>query len=590
MPHLAPTVRSRWQAPVTLADLFLMLVLAILALGMVEVFQQWAASLHTKVDIDLSPWSLPNYTILSLSRGLLAYVISLGFTLVYGYWAAKHRASGRLLIPMLDILQSIPVLGFMPGLVLALIAIFPTRNIGLEMAAVLMIFTGQAWNMTFSYHRSLTSLPKDQAEAAQTFRFSWWQRLRWVELPASVTGLVWNSMMSMAGGWFFLMLSETFTLGERDFRLPGLGSYMQEALNQGNWLAMTWGVVAMVTMIVLLDQILWRPLVVWAERFRVEDSAAEVAQQSWFLDLLHHSKILRAIGRWRALRQQAEVRLKSQAPRRSEADLARQALAADKFGLGLAWTALTALIILLVWGAWVLLGQLLQVPWAAPHVAEGPVPVSWLEIFRGSGLTALRVAGALILGTMWALPVGLAIGRSPTWSRRLQPVVQVAASFPAPMLFPLFLMIFQWIGLPLGIGSMILMLLGTQWYVLFNVIAGAQAIPSDLREATTAFRLTTFQRFFRLEAPGIFPALVTGWVTAAGGAWNASIVAEYLTWQNKVYTVDGLGATISVAATRADYPGLAASVTFMAIAVVLINVIVWRRLHHLAQGKFSLTK
>ncbi len=575
------------RSRLALSDILLILGFVGLVLGMIDVFHEWAGTLQAKVEIDLSLWSLPHYTILSLSRGLLAYAISLGFTLIYGFWAAKHRASGRLLIPMLDILQSIPVLGFMPGLVLSLIAVFPGSNIGLELAAVLMIFTGQAWNMTFSYHRSLTTLPKDQAEAAQTFRFSWWQRLCWVELPASVTGLVWNSMMSMAGGWFFLMLSETFTLGERDFRLPGLGSYMQEALNQGNWPAMAWGVLAMVLMIVLLDQLLWRPLVVWAERFRVEDSAAEIAQQSWFLDLLHASKLLHAVGRWRATRQQAAGRQSAQ--RVSEADLARQSLTAEKFGNGLGWSALIVLVILLSWGAWMLVGQLLQVPWSAPHASVGPTPISWLEIGRGAGLTGLRVAGALILGTLWALPVGLAIGRSPTWSRRLQPVVQVCASFPAPMLFPLFLVIFQWVGLPLDIGSMILMLLGTQWYVLFNVIAGAQAIPSDLREATAAFRLTPLQRFVRLEAPGIFPALVTGWVTAAGGAWNASIVAEFLTWHNKVYTVDGLGATISVAATRADYPGLAAAVTFMAIMVVAINVILWRRLHHLAQGRFSLT-
>lgn len=577
--------RARRLLRLRVADLWLVLGLAVLVVGLIGVGREWIGDLRPTVIIDLSPWSLPGYTMLSLSRGLLAYALSLGFTLVYGYWAAKHRASGRLLIPLLDILQSIPVLGFMPGLVLGLIAIFPSSNIGLELAAVLMIFTGQVWNMTFSYHRSLTSLPKDQAEAAQAFRFTWWQRLRWVELPASVTGLVWNSMMSMAGGWFFLMLSETFTLGERDFRMPGLGSYMQEALSRGNWLAMGWGVLAMVTMIVVLDQVLWRPLVVWAERFRVEDSAAQVAQQSWFLDLLHRSVLVRRVSRWWAAR-------RTTAAREATTDgIQHRAAAGDPvWGSWLAWTALSLLVLLLSWGTWHLIGQLLQVPWWSSPVAGEATRIAWWDIIRGAVFTALRVAGALCLGTLWALPVGLAIGRSPTWSRRLQPVVQVAASFPAPMLFPLFLMIFAWFGLPLAVGAMILMLLGTQWYVLFNVIAGAQAVPSDLREATAAFRLSSRQRFFSLEVPGIFPALVTGWVTAAGGAWNASIVAEFLIWKGTVYSVDGLGATISVAAAHADYPALAAAVTFMAVAVVGINLVLWRRLHHLAQDRYSLTK
>ncbi len=583
-----PSITEAEDHPaVLLIDGLLLLSVIGLVWAAMPVVRQWTGALPTTVVIDLSPWALPGYVMLSLTRGLAAYALSLGFTLVYGYWAAKHRPSGYVLLPLLDILQSIPVLGFMPGLVLGLMALFPGSNLGLELAAVLMIFTGQVWNMTFSFHRSLTSLPKDQADAARVFRFSWWQRLRWVELPFATTGLVWNSMMSMAGGWFFLMLSETFTLGARDFRLPGLGSYMQQALIVGDWSAMIAGIFAMIAMITVLDQVLWRPLVVWAERFRVEDSAAETTQQSWFLTLLRRSHLLNHRSRHTPLPMPDGV---LSAPNSEKAKhIPRAAASAFSWGTGLAWLGFAVLIIGLGWGAWALVMQVIQVPFSHISAAFGAEHVvSWLDIAHGAGLTALRVFGALVLATLWALPVGLAIGRSPTWSRRLQPVVQIAASFPAPMLFPLFLLLFLSVGLPLGIGAMVLMLLGTQWYVLFNVIAGAQAVPSDLREATAAFRLSRIRRFLTLEVPAVFPALVTGWVTAAGGAWNASIVAEYLIWKEQIYAVDGIGSLISAAAAHANYPVLAAAVTFMAVVVILINVVLWRRLRQLAAERFSL--
>src|SRR5262249_32898330 len=265
--------------------------------GLVDVESQWTRPRRLSVDIDLSPWALPQYTLLSLARGLIAYVISLLFTLVYGYWAAKDKVAARILIPLLDILQSIPVLAFLPGLLLALSNAFPSSNIGLELAAVLLIFTGQAWNMTFSFYYSLRSVPADQQEAATLYRFNWWQRLKWVELPFSTMGLVWNSMMSMAGGWFFLMISESYRLGDVDFRLPGVGSYMSVAVDKGRVDAMIWALVAMLIMIVGLDQFLWRPVVVWAQKFRVEEGGSEVNPTSWFLNLLRRSGLLRFVGR-----------------------------------------------------------------------------------------------------------------------------------------------------------------------------------------------------------------------------------------------------------------------------------------------------
>src|SRR5580704_5467645 len=276
-------------------DVFIVVGLAGLLYGLSRVGVEWTGELLPKVDIDPSPWALPRYAFFSLSRGAFAYVLSLGFTLVYGYWAAKDRTAERILVPLLDVLQSIPVLGFMPGIVLALVALFPTSNIGLEMAAVLMIFTGQAWNMTFSFHHSLRSVPREQMEVATLYRFGWWRTLRRVELPFATTGLVWNSMMSVAGGWFFLMITEAFVLGDKDFRLPGLGSYMSVAAANGNVRGQVWAIVAMVAMIVVLDQLVFRPLVVWAQKFRVEEGGDAEAMSSWFYDVLRRSSLLEAL-------------------------------------------------------------------------------------------------------------------------------------------------------------------------------------------------------------------------------------------------------------------------------------------------------
>ena len=545
--------------------------------SLIPVIREWQGGLRTAVTIDLSPWALPGYAILSFWRGFLAYLLSLLFALGYGYWAAKHRPSGRILIPLLDILQSIPVLGFLPGLVIGLISLFPNSNLGLELSAIVMIFTGQVWNMVFSFHASLTSLPTEQAEAAAVFRFTWFQRLRWVELPAATPGLVWNSMMSMAGGWFFLMVSESFRLGDRDFRLPGLGSYMSQALDAGDWPAIIWGILTMIMLIVVLDQLLWRPAVVWSERFQVDETARSEVGRSWTLDLLGNSRLLGWIG-------SRSARLASPPPWHPGAVAAP--VLKPIWAIPLAWTGLAAVLLCSVIGSWFLIDLLIEVPLATP--AHSRVS-SWTAILHGTELTSMRVVGTLLLGTLWALPAGLAIGGSPRWSRLLQPVVQIAASFPAPMLFPLCLLVFAALGLPLGIGAMLLMLLGAQWYILFNVIAGAQAIPGEMRDVAVTFRLGWWLRFTRLELPAVFPSLVTGWVTAAGGAWNASIVAEFITWRRQVYSVDGLGSIISRSAEEADYPALVAAIVTMAVVVVVINRLVWRPLRRLANERFTIT-
>ena len=539
--------------------------------GVVRLAQEWTGTLRPTVSIDLSLAALPGYALLSLSRGLAAYLLSLVFAVGYGSWAAKSRAAERVLVPALDILQSIPVLGFMPGVVLALVAAFPHTNVGLELASVLLIFTGQAWNMAFSHYHALRSIPRDLAEVAQLARFGWWQRFRRLELPASAIGLVWNSMMSMAGGWFFLMVSEAFVLGHHDFRLPGLGSFMTVAAARGDGRAMLAALAAMTLMIVALDQLLWRPAVAWSQRFRLDEGGQAEPIGSWFLDILRSSRTLPWISRGV---QRVASAVHPPRPGRPGPPAARSAASRRASDL-----LLLGLLVPLGLGAMGLAHLLADV--SAPQ---------WRAILGAALLTLARVLACTALATAWALPAGLAIGLSPRLSRVLQPVVQVVASFPAPMLFPAVVAGLSAAGVGLGWGSILLMLLGAQWYVLFNVIAGATAIPADLREAARLYRLGRWQRFRALHLPAVFPYLVTGWITAAGGAWNASIVAEYVTSRGAVLATDGLGARISVAAASGSFGELAASVTVMAVLVVAFNRLVWHRLHRLAEERFALER
>ena len=542
--------------------------------GLLDLARQWTGPYRATVIIDSSPWALPKYTLYSLSRGSIAYVLSLCFTLAYGYWAAKDRVAERVLIPLLDILQSIPILSFLPGFVFALVAAFPSNNIGLELASILTIFTSQAWNMTFSFYHSLRTIPQDQREVAALYRFSAWQGFKWLEVPFATVGLVWNSMMSMAGGWFFLTVSEAFQLGDKDFRLPGLGSFMKVATDEGRYDSMAWAILAMVSMIVALDQLFWRPVVVWAQKFRVEEAGQQEEMHSWFLDWLRRSRILAAAMRQvKKSRQLVEVRR----PRPKAVHTSPKPKTA--IGAAVSLGAFSLLVALLAYGAWRLFQLIQSVSWEV-----------WGLSLGAAGVTLGRVLLSTALGTLWALPAGVAIGLSPRLSRIFQPVVQVIASFPAPMLFPIVIAGFTLAGIPLSWGSIVLMLMGTQWYILFNVIAGAMAIPADLREAARSYRISGWRRFWVLYFPGVFPQLVTGWVTAAGGAWNTSIVAEYVTFKGQTMKTWGLGAQVWEAAQEGNFPLLGASVLVMAVVVVGFNRTVWRRLYHLAEENYSLNK
>jgi len=560
-------------------DLVLLFGLIGLIFGMINVAGEWTGVHRPTIDIDLSPWALPKYTFFSLCRGMIAYILSLLFTFAYGYWAAKDHIAEKVLIPMLDILQSIPVLGFMPPLTLAMVALFPNSNIGLELVAVIMIFTGQVWNMTFSFYQSLRSIPQYLQEAAAVYRFNWFAKATKLEIPFSAIGLIWNSMMSMAGGWFFLTVSESFQLGDKDFRLPGLGSYMSVANDKGDGTAKLFGVIAMILMIVCLDQLLWRPLVVWGQKFRVEEGGGEEGMTSWFLDFLRSSQILQFFQNLFKPKQITSTEAMPPADKPVVPVVAQSSSSRSGFGPIISILAFVGLLGLMGFGAWKIILLFSQVSMN-----------NWILIVSEALATLGRVLVAVGLSAIWTIPVGLWIGLSPRLSRIAQPFVQVAASFPAPMLFSYVIFVMHLMGIPLNWGAIALMILGAQWYILFNVMAGAMAIPSDLLEAARMYGITGWQRFTKVYLPGIFPYLVTGMVTSAGGTWNASIVAEYVTDKGQTLTAFGLGSQISEAAAKADYPMLAASVVVMSLMVVAFNRSVWKRLYRLAEEKYSLSK
>ena len=521
--------------------------------------------------IDLHPSALPKYALYSVMRIAAAYFLSLAFTLAYGYLAAHNAKAERLLIPLLDTLQSIPVLSFLPGVMVAMAALFPTRQLGLELGSILLIFTGQVWNMTFSVYSSMKSVPREMHEAAEVYRLSWWQSLTQLELPYAAIGLVWNSMMSVAGGWFFLMACEMFVLGNRDLRLPGLGSYLQTAASAGNTRAILWGLVVLVTVIVLTDQLVWRPIIAWAEKFKFEQVEATEIPRSPVLELLRRSKLLSLAARvsFRPLREALTLYFAHQSSQ--EKGVATQITK---------WIARA-----------LTLGAVLGVLYAMAKMGRLLISVSRPElggIFWGAGATFLRVEFTILLATLWTLPVGVFVGLRPRLSAIAQPIAQIAASVPATALFPIILLALIRIGGGLGVGSIVLLLLGTQWYILFNVIAGAMALPTDLKEVCDVFRLSTVERWRRLLLPGIFPFLITGLVTASGGAWNASIVAEYFRFQGHTFSTTGLGAVISHATDTGNFSVLLAATVVMAAMVVTVNRLVWRRLYALASTRFKL--
>jgi NitT/TauT family transport system permease protein len=549
---------------------------AVVLLGMVVFLSLGVAlAMHTPPvlrgpDISLDPHVLPYYAGLSIVRMAAAYLLSLLFALWYGRTAAHNHRVERVLMPLLDVLQSVPILSFLPVVLLSLSAVLP-QQVAAELAAIVLIFTSQAWNLVFAWYQGLKTIPNELREASSIFRFNGWLRFKTLELPFAAISLIWNSMMSWAGGWFFLMAAEMFTVGQRDFRLPGLGAYLRAAADHGDLHAIVWGVGALMGVIVALDQLLWRPLLAWSVRFKLEMVTSEVPPSSWCYAVLRSSRVMRWLGEG--------VRL----------------LAARLDRLCMAWSPIPDMSgprrhrawgtylggvlggVLLLYGIFRASGMLLLVPAA-----------QWITVVWGVAATLLRVVVALLLTMAWTIPVGVATGTKPRLAAWLQPLAQIAASVPATALFPVFVLVV--LNLPGGmqLAAVLLMLMGTQWYVLFNVIAGATAIPQDLQYTSRLLQLSRWERWRTLILPALFPYLITGAVTASGGAWNASIVAEYFDFGGAPQAVTGVGALIAQATATGQYPLLLAATLAMILTVSTINRLVWRRLYRLAEERYRL--
>jgi len=542
--------------------------------GLLSLTRYWTTPLTTQTQINLSPWALPTYALFSVARIAVAYLLSLAVSLIYGYVAANNPKAERLMIPLLDTLQSIPVLCFLPPVMIFMVALFPTTQLGLELGSILLIFTGQVWNMAFSVYSSLKSIPREMLEAAQLYRLSWWQKLVQLELPYTAISLIWNSMMSVAGGWFSLIVCEMFVLGNRDLRLPGLGSYLQTASNAGATRSIVWGLMVMVAVIVLIDQIIWRPSIAWSEKFKFEQVEALEAASSPVLEVLRRSTLLSRIARVSVAPAREALTLhfaRGHAVRRANHHRESNV------------TKWTSRLLAAFAGSGVLYAT------GKMGVMLTALKRSDLrEIFWGAGATFLRIELTLVLAALWTIPVGVFIGLRPRLSAIAQPIAQIAASVPAPALFPIVLLLLIRVGGGLGIASIVLLLLGTQWYILFNVIAGASAIPSDLKEVCETFHLSKIQRWRKLILPAIFPYLITGFVTASGGAWNASIIAEYFRFRNQTFSITGLGAVISRATDAGNFPVLLGATVVISAMVVTVNRLVWRQLYSLASTRFKL--
>jgi NitT/TauT family transport system permease protein len=587
-------VKEALKAPARLGiDVLMLGCIAGLLTALVMMCHHVGSPRKQALTIDLHFRALPLYTFYSLTRGFVAYALSLVFTLIYGTIAAHNRLAEKFMIPVLDVLQSLPVLTLLPIIEVAMVRLFPATWLGLELTCVIMIFTAQAWNMTFSYHGSVRSIPVALREAAEIQHLSGWQIFRFLELPASMIGLVWNSMMSMAGGWFIITVNEAFTIGPDSYQLPGLGSYMYNA--QANWdfPAMAAGVIAMIVMIVCVDQLFWRPIVVWSERFKLEDTASIEIPRSWFLQIFKHSIVLRWLQRGLQFWHQRRLSRSVAAQPIVDNPAASNSLSSRAGLLGrlvdaLKWLIVLALAGMAVWGMLALIHLLIHLPIKDTADTKGWIAVLWALLSSFA-----RVAAALLIGAIWTVPAGVLIGLSPRWSSRLQPFIQIVASFPSPMIFPIVTLVLLAMKVPFSIACVGLILLGTQWYTLFNVIAGAMAIPGELREAGRVYHMSSWQRWTRLYIPAVFPYLLTGLITAAGGAWNTTIVAEILSVPHRAretttYVAYGLGYMITDSQAAGNNSLLAASAVTLALFVILVNRFVWKRVYRFAEERFTL--
>ncbi|MBW0446777.1 ABC transporter permease subunit [bacterium M00.F.Ca.ET.228.01.1.1] len=549
-------------------------IIAMAAIGFHETLAPMS-TLKTQT-ISLDPANLPEYAMRTTLRMLAAMVASLIFTLVYGTLAAKSRRAGLVLVPILDILQSVPVLGYISFTVTFFLALFPGRVLGAELAAIFAIFTSQAWNMTFSFYQSLRTVPRDLDEVSRGFHLTSWQRFWKLEVPFSMPGLIWNMMMSMSGGWFFVVASEAITVGNRTITLPGIGAYLAQAITEKNLHAIGWVILAMTVVILAYDQFLFRPLVAWADKFRMENTSSGDAPESWLLDLIRRTRLIHRLlvplGWMFARAARVPLRMPAlQGPRFQIPQIQKSSRVGD-----------------IVWGALVLIGTVYVVYRVFIYVRTGVSLDEVGHVFLLGLITLLRVVLLIALASLIWVPVGVLIGLRPALAEKIQPLAQFLAAFPANLLFPVFVIAIVRFNLNPDVWLSPLIVLGTQWYILFNVIAGATSYPNDYREAARNFHIRGWQWWRQAMLPGIFPYYVTGAITASGGAWNASIVAEFVQWGDTKVVAHGLGAYIAQSTAAGDYPKIIVGIAVMSLFVTLFNRLLWRPMYAYAESRLRL--
>ena len=550
-------------------------IIAMAAIGFHETLAPMS-TLKTQA-ISLDPANLPEYAMRTTLRMLAAMVASLIFTLVYGTLAAKSRRAGLVLVPILDILQSVPVLGFISFTVTFFLALFPSRVLGAELAAIFAIFTSQAWNMTFSFYQSLRTVPRDLDEVSRGFHLTSWQRFWKLEVPFSMPGLIWNMMMSMSGGWFFVVASEAITVGNQTITLPGIGAYLAQAISDKNLGAIGWVILTMTVVILAYDQFLFRPLIAWADKFRMENTASGDAPQSWLLDLVRRTRLIHQLlvpaGWFFAKAARIPLRLPlSGAMRFTLPKVEKKA----------------SRTVDIAWAAFLLLGTAYIVWRVVSFVSTGVTMAEVGHVIMLGLITLLRVVVLISIASVIWVPVGVWVGLRPKLAEKLQPLAQFLAAFPANLLFPVFVIVIARFHLNADIWLSPLIVLGTQWYILFNVIAGATSYPNDYREAATNFRIRGWQWWRQAILPGIFPYYVTGAITASGGAWNASIVSEAVQWGTTRIEAHGLGAYIAQTTAAGDFPKIILGIAVMSLFVTLFNRLLWRPLYAFAEAKLRL--
>jgi len=564
-PNLRPNVWDLAVLPLVLAILW------VLAFGGAQMATPY--NIGDPLPITLDPGELPYYLLRSFLRMAIGLAVSMVFTLVYATLAAKSKYAEKILIPVLDVLQSIPILGFLSITVTGFIALFPGNLLGVECASIFAIFTSQAWNMTFSFYASLRTVPHDLNEAADMFHLSVWQRFWQLELPFAAPGLIWNMMMSVSGGWFFVVASEAITVNSQTITLPGIGSYIAMAIAEKNLGAIGWAILAMLIGIIIYDQLFFRPLVAWADKFKFESSPGEEIPTSRLLDMLQRTRFLRVFSAVPVMLWEWSLPVF-----RKRADGLGKA---SRVALRLPWFDRVWNVFLLGIAAYAVyrVGEYVQAEVGLDEV---------LHVFLLGLITAVRVIVLIAVAALVWVPIGVWIGFRPRLAQTVQPIAQFMAAFPANLMFPVAVILILHFNASVEIWTSPLMILGTQWYILFNVISGAMSMPGDFRAAADNFGLKGWLRWKRLILPGIFPSFVTGAITASGGSWNASIVAEYVSWGDTTLMATGIGAYIADNTQKGDFPRIALGVAVMCCFVMLFNRQIWRRMYRLAEERLRI--